>query len=228
MRTVLLIFLILISLPCLLVSQDIIFKADKDTIAAKVLTIGLTEVEFKKSDYLDGPLYVISKKDIDSIKFANGAVDHLIKLTAYNNRPDTIIYSIIDAAVVDTIIIQNIKFYLFKSASFSYNKRHDLRVDFTHYNRSNFQTICGAVSFVFDIKNKNFIIHASINSKVLTIPFRFISEGSMRRFKKLCYNPLNKIEFMNSEVELLITPEFAKAFMNMFEAEYMRYESKLW
>lgn len=53
-------------------SQDIIVKHDTSELKVKVTEILEDVVKFKKFDFLDGPVYSISKKDVFLIVFQNG------------------------------------------------------------------------------------------------------------------------------------------------------------
>lgn len=53
-------------------SQDIIYKNDKSEVKSKVLEILDNEVKYKKSEFLDGPTYSMSKSDIYMIIYKNG------------------------------------------------------------------------------------------------------------------------------------------------------------
>lgn len=58
--------------PLFAFGQDLIIKKDGDVIQAKVLKIGTTEVEYKKWNSQDGPLYNIEVSNIFSINYENG------------------------------------------------------------------------------------------------------------------------------------------------------------
>jgi hypothetical protein len=57
-------------------SQDIIVKRSGDSISVKLLEIGLEAVSYKKTSMLNGPTYVLEKKEIFLIRYANGEVEH--------------------------------------------------------------------------------------------------------------------------------------------------------
>lgn len=57
---------------CGVYAQDVIVKKDGSTILAKVLTIGETEVEYKKFNKQDGPTYKISVDKLLSINYESG------------------------------------------------------------------------------------------------------------------------------------------------------------
>jgi hypothetical protein len=56
-------------------SQDLITTKKGEEIQAKVLEVGQTEIKYKKFDYQDGPVFIISKSDILQISYENGLKD---------------------------------------------------------------------------------------------------------------------------------------------------------
>ena len=66
----------MLALVCCTVSaQDIILKKNADEIQAKVLKVTETEIEYKKWENLDGPIYTIPANEIFIIKYQNGSKD---------------------------------------------------------------------------------------------------------------------------------------------------------
>ena len=57
-------------------AQDVIFRANYDTINAKVLTVNDDEVTYKLADYADGPVFSLFTDDIIAIQYANGAMQY--------------------------------------------------------------------------------------------------------------------------------------------------------
>lgn len=57
-------------------SQDTIQFTSKEKIAVKVSEIGINDIKYHRFDNLDGPQYIVTKKDIMFVKFANGQVDN--------------------------------------------------------------------------------------------------------------------------------------------------------
>ncbi|MCW3086034.1 MAG: hypothetical protein JWP12_3400 [Bacteroidetes bacterium] len=53
-------------------SQDSIVKKNGQTLIAKVLEIGTSEIKYKRNDIPDGPVYIELKSNIERISFANG------------------------------------------------------------------------------------------------------------------------------------------------------------
>lgn len=64
--------LLLALCPAFAFGQDLIVKKDGDVIQAKVLKVGTAEVEYKKWNNQDGPLYSIEIGNILSINYENG------------------------------------------------------------------------------------------------------------------------------------------------------------
>jgi hypothetical protein len=56
-------------------SQDIIILKDGEEILSKVIKIGSNEIEYKKFDNLEGPIYTMEKSKIFMIKYENGVKD---------------------------------------------------------------------------------------------------------------------------------------------------------
>lgn len=53
-------------------AQDVIVKKDGSTILSKVVEIGTTEIKYKKWNNQDGPMYTITKAEVQSINYENG------------------------------------------------------------------------------------------------------------------------------------------------------------
>jgi len=61
-------------------SQDVIvLKNSGERIQAKVTEVGITEIKYKNFDNQDGPVYSISKSDVDMILYVNGSKDVFIE-----------------------------------------------------------------------------------------------------------------------------------------------------
>lgn len=71
--------LLLLSDTC---GDQIIFKSG-DIVAAKVLEITEDKIKYKRCDNIDGPLFVVSKSSVHSIKYANGTSEVIVP-PAYN------------------------------------------------------------------------------------------------------------------------------------------------
>lgn len=56
-------------------SQDTIRLVNKTIQVVKVIEIGINEIKYHRFDNIDGPVYVTSKSDIESIKYFNGQVE---------------------------------------------------------------------------------------------------------------------------------------------------------
>lgn len=55
-------------------AQDIIITRDAKRIESKIQEVSPTEVRYKESDNLDGPVFVLPTRDITAITFQNGSV----------------------------------------------------------------------------------------------------------------------------------------------------------
>jgi len=60
-------------------AQDTIIKNSGEQVIAKVMEITPKEIKYKRFDFVDGPMYVEKKTNIDFIKFSNGVVEHFEK-----------------------------------------------------------------------------------------------------------------------------------------------------
>ena len=56
-------------------AQDIILTQTGDIIKAKVTEVTPTEVKYKRTDNINGPVYSAAKKDIQKIVYENGVID---------------------------------------------------------------------------------------------------------------------------------------------------------
>lgn len=90
------IFLVIASVCSILnnYSQDTIQFVSKQILVVKVSEIGVSDVKYNRFDNLSGPQYIVSKKDISFIKFANGQIDRFQETVTetppvvYNNVPE--------------------------------------------------------------------------------------------------------------------------------------------
>jgi hypothetical protein len=60
-------------------SQDTLFMANGTTISSKVLEVSTEEVKYKRSDNLEGPLFITKRAEINVIRYSNGISDTLNK-----------------------------------------------------------------------------------------------------------------------------------------------------
>ena len=65
---------VLMNTLCIM-AQDIIFRSSTDSIQAQVLTVGISEITYRKWNNLEGPIYSIFIDDIAAIRYANGTYD---------------------------------------------------------------------------------------------------------------------------------------------------------
>ena len=68
--------------PLCIFAQDVIVKKDGSTILAKVNKVGTKEIEYKKWNNLNGPIYTIPVVDLLSINYQNGEKDTFSNVSA--------------------------------------------------------------------------------------------------------------------------------------------------
>jgi hypothetical protein len=67
--------LLIISSQC--ISQDTIFYKNATKVVAIVKEVSQTEVQYKKVDMPDGPMYIVSKNDLTKIIYKNGYTEEI-------------------------------------------------------------------------------------------------------------------------------------------------------
>lgn len=72
---------ILVAMPAF--AQDVIVTTDAKKIEAKIMEVSKTEIKYKEHDNLDGPTFIISTDEINSIIYKNG------KVVLYNQAIET-------------------------------------------------------------------------------------------------------------------------------------------
>ncbi|MBO4739760.1 MAG: hypothetical protein J5606_09425 [Bacteroidales bacterium] len=66
--------LVCVCFASILTAQDIIITKDAQKIEAKILEVSSTEIKYKKQNNLDGPTFVVSTSELNTIIYANGEV----------------------------------------------------------------------------------------------------------------------------------------------------------
>lgn len=56
-------------------AQDLITKKSGEDVKAKVIEVTTTEIKYKKTENLNGPLFTILKSDVFSVRYENGSKD---------------------------------------------------------------------------------------------------------------------------------------------------------
>jgi hypothetical protein len=84
MKKVLLILLAVVGLAIIAHAQDVITLRNGKDINALVSVIWDTEIEYKRFDNPDGPLYTLKKSEILMIRYANGTKDIFSEETQYS------------------------------------------------------------------------------------------------------------------------------------------------
>lgn len=85
MRTMLLLMALAIS--TMLAAQDAIIKTNGEEFRCKVEKVGGTEVEYRKADNPDGPLYTIARNEVFMIIYANGTRETITQLREVKQAP---------------------------------------------------------------------------------------------------------------------------------------------
>lgn len=67
--------LLTVSATLFAVAQDVIFLGSNDSIVAKVISVGTSEITYQKWTNLQGPTYSMSINDVAAIRYANGTYD---------------------------------------------------------------------------------------------------------------------------------------------------------
>ncbi|MFT5566930.1 MAG: hypothetical protein ACI81Y_001878, partial [Glaciecola sp.] len=75
MKKIILTLLTLIFAITFCFSQDMITKKSGEDIEAKILEVTTTEIKFKKSDNINGPIFTILKSDVLIVRYENGTKD---------------------------------------------------------------------------------------------------------------------------------------------------------
>tara|TARA_A100001391_G_scaffold6703_1_gene4312 strand:- start:662 stop:1237 length:576 start_codon:yes stop_codon:yes gene_type:complete len=65
-----------------LYGQDVIIKTNKDSISSKILEVGVDEIKYKSYDNLEGPIFIIPKKNVSKLIFENGSI---LKIEDFDN-----------------------------------------------------------------------------------------------------------------------------------------------
>lgn len=76
-------------------AQDTIRFRSGEVLAVKVNEVGLTEINYNRFDNLQGPKYVVEKKDISLIKYAGGHIDSFAVVAPVAKETE---FKIMDAA----------------------------------------------------------------------------------------------------------------------------------
>ena len=74
-------FIALFCASLITMAQDVIVMKDGSTIQSKVMEINGTEIKYKKWSNLDGPMYSISRNEVNSINYQNGEVELITTVT---------------------------------------------------------------------------------------------------------------------------------------------------
>ena len=67
--------MVLLPLISLAFGQDVVRLHKGDSLTVKVTEIGESQIQYKRLDNLEGPVYTIKKSDVESITYSNGNTD---------------------------------------------------------------------------------------------------------------------------------------------------------
>tara|TARA_Y100000589_G_C27033419_1_gene580013 strand:- start:76 stop:972 length:897 start_codon:yes stop_codon:yes gene_type:complete len=81
-------FIILLLIPFLSLSQDIIYLNNNSKIESKVIEITSQEVKYKEFSYIDGPLRTLKKSEIKLIVYENGSFESFEISSGLNNKSE--------------------------------------------------------------------------------------------------------------------------------------------
>ena len=68
-------FSIILFSPFIIFSQDTIVKRNGEKLIVKIMEVNTDNIRYKKTDYIEGPLFMLLKQDISSITYSNGSKD---------------------------------------------------------------------------------------------------------------------------------------------------------
>ncbi|MBC7694792.1 MAG: hypothetical protein H7141_05015 [Burkholderiales bacterium] len=71
-------------------AQDTICFKNKTIVSAKIIEAGISEIKYQRFDNLNGPIYIVLKKDINLVKYSNGRIDTLNTLNSKLKKVSTI------------------------------------------------------------------------------------------------------------------------------------------
>ncbi len=72
--------MVLLPLISLAFGQDVVRLHKGDSLTVKVTEIGESQIQYKRLDNLEGPVYTIKKSDVESITYSNGNTDRFVKV----------------------------------------------------------------------------------------------------------------------------------------------------
>ncbi len=88
MKNITLSVCLLLASVSVLLAQDNIILRNGQEIKAKVEEVGVTEIKYRKTDNLTGPLYAIDKREVFLIQYQNGTKDVLNEPAAQAEKTD--------------------------------------------------------------------------------------------------------------------------------------------
>ena len=77
--------IIFLCISSLSFSQDMIYKKDGEIIKSKIKEISIDEIRYLAYNNLEGPIYIIAKKELKKIVFENGITESFNLSNGYDN-----------------------------------------------------------------------------------------------------------------------------------------------
>jgi hypothetical protein len=97
-------------------AQDTIVKYNNEHILAKVKEITVNEIKYTRADFIDGPVYVVNKTDVNYILFASGVKEH------FDSKPEVPVISNVKSIVVNgDVYVRKEKVAQIGAAHWTYN-----------------------------------------------------------------------------------------------------------
>ena len=91
--------MVLLQLISLAFGQDVVRLHKGDSLTVKVTEIGESQIQYKRLDNLEGPVYTIKKSDVESITYSNGNTDRFV-LVSETKDSKALVYHVLDTMMV--------------------------------------------------------------------------------------------------------------------------------
>lgn len=98
-----------------IIAQDTIFFKNSEKIVALVKEVSPTEIQYKKIELPDGPMYVANKTEVEKITYKNGYTETIKSIAAAEEKPFVVQYETTPAINNEKITYKDTKrrsFYL--------------------------------------------------------------------------------------------------------------------
>ena len=102
-------------------SQDLINKRNGESVEAKIESIEQTIIKYKNFNNLNGPIYIIDKNDVESIKFENNTIEEFEIINTSTTR---------SKSEVQALIVESINAHGFEEDTFKRKYRASFDGDY--------------------------------------------------------------------------------------------------